>query len=91
MTGRTLPTWWQLSFADGTGFLGGYGTRADDFLEAYARSIVLDINPGGEVKGIDYTASAVDPAYLDRLLTRSGVEDMPQPTGFVDFVREQDD
>ncbi len=89
MTTPRTHTWWQLSFADDSGFLGGFATQAQSFWMALARASIFGANPGGEVQGFGYTAEAVDPAYLDRLLTSDEVENMPEPTGFVDYLHEE--
>lgn len=46
-----MTGWWYLSFADDSGFLGGAFVPAADFDSALAKTHLLRINPGGEVRG----------------------------------------
>ena len=69
--------WWWLSFSgDGaTAFRGACIVQADDGRAAYMATVVLGINPGGEVKACEYpTQEALDGDLLKfepyRLYTR---------------------
>lgn len=73
--------YWYLSFATESEFLGGLYTQAETFELAYAKAVALSANPGGQVFSFPFRARHVDPHYLDRLLTRQEVGDMPEPEG----------
>lgn len=60
-------------------FLGGFCTEAPDEVMAFLRSHAFGANPGGEAMLLGFRASAVDPRYLNRLLTKSEVLHMPVP------------
>ena len=48
----TEPTsWWWLSFADKSGFLGAVLIKASGFVTAHTYTHLLGINPGGECVG----------------------------------------
>lgn len=71
-------TWWYLSFADKVGFRGAAIVEARGLLGAIARCNVLQINPHGEVRGIQLVETLPE-RYLkmtDRLLTRADLEAM---------------
>ena len=73
--GRGL--WW-LSFCDtrrpdGYQFLGVAIVEADGFLQAIDKAHVLNINPGGEVRG--FPVQDIPSEYHDRLLSREEVDD----------------
>ena len=77
----TLRRFYQLSFATETEFLGGFCTDAESFEAAYVKACLLDVNPGGEVAGFGFRAISVHPDYLDRLLNRRELDEMPMPEG----------
>lgn len=78
--------WWYLSFCDGsrprgTQFLGGVFVQGATPAGAIRASWELRINPGGEVRVADVPEGMMlDPAYINRLLTRAEVEKMPEPS-----------
>lgn len=77
-----LITVWWLSFTDPT-FLGGMFIEAPTMLAAVARSHMLGINPGGEVLAMGFRAEAVEPGWVNRLLTKAEAEDAPVFPGAV--------
>lgn len=76
-----LLTWWSLSFADDTGFLGGALIDAPSMPAAIARAWELGCNPGGQVLAAGFRARSVPVGYTNRLLTRDEVEALPAPEG----------
>lgn len=89
---RERYLWW-LSFVDkeqcappgqgkpgGTGFLGVSIVSASSYVEAVRQAHRLGCNPGGEVQGYGpFPAGSIDAGYLDRLLTKEEVDDIPDP------------
>ncbi len=72
-----------LSFCDanlpeGSQFLGALVMRADDFMSAVALSHALGLNPGGEVRGIEFEAAKttrpIPESHVHRLMTRAECE-----------------
>ena|SRR6476646_11705759 len=66
--------YWHMSFVDterpdGPRWLGGINTQADTFRDALTWLHVVGLNPGGEVQAVGVRATAMDPDYLDRLIT----------------------
>jgi hypothetical protein len=84
---------WWLSFVDtdrcapagtgkpgGPGFLGVSIVSANSFMEAVRVARELGCNPGGEVKGYGpYPPGSIPDRYLNRLLTKAEVDDVPDP------------
>jgi hypothetical protein len=71
-----LTGFWYLSFASPTKFNGGVIVRAFGFVHACQRARDLQINPGGEVRGVPCPPQQVPPPkYLDRLLSRAELEE----------------
>lgn len=74
--------WYWLSFADparpkGTQFLGVVILRGESFGDAFLRSHLLGLNPGGEIVGVEIPADRVPPArYRMRLLSREEAESL---------------
>lgn len=66
--------YWHMSFVDterpdGPTWLGGINTQTDTFRDALTWLHVAGLNPGGEVQAVGIRATAMDPRYLDRLIT----------------------
>lgn len=69
MAESDVKLWW-LSFADDDGFRGVAIVDAPSFIEAVMKTHVLDINPGGSVRGFPCPdASLIPPEHVDRLLS----------------------
>lgn len=64
--------WWWLSFADDDGFRGACIVKAHGFLTAVMLTHALNINPGGECKGVGPVPieANVQPGWENRLLNR---------------------
>lgn len=75
------PTWWWLSFADGSlpegeQFLGVAIVSGSGVLSAASVAKLLGCNPGGEVQGIEIPPQHVPPPeYRGRLLSRDELEE----------------
>ena len=66
---------------DGPRWLGGLNTRADTFADAITWSHLAGLNPGGEIQAVGVRATAMDPNYLDRLITDPNEwRNQPMPT-----------
>jgi hypothetical protein len=67
---------WYLSYADRWGFNGGVIVRAFGFVHACQRARDLQINPGGEIRGLPCPPDKVPhPKYLDKLLSLPQLEE----------------
>jgi hypothetical protein len=65
---------WWLSFADDEGFRGAIIIHANDFVDAFARVNLLNLNPGGECQGMPIPAEGaaqIDAKWKNRLLSRA--------------------
>lgn len=76
-----MLTFWHLSFADDTGWLGGALVEAATMPVAVARCWELGCNPGGEVLALGFRARSVPDGYANRLLSRAEVDTLPVPDG----------
>lgn len=78
-------SWWYLSFANDTGWLGGcyvetptLADSGDEMLLATRRAYQHKCNPGGEVKGVRLVRSIrIRPEYANRLLQRPEIDEDP--------------
>jgi hypothetical protein len=67
---------WYLSYASASKFNGGVIVRAFGFVHACQRARDLQINPGGEIRGLPIPADRVPaPKYLDKWLTKAELEE----------------
>lgn len=72
--------WWYLSFADaalprGSQFLGAVCVQAMGFASAVEAARARGLNPGGEVRGLNFPDAMEPPeAFRHRLLTRKDAE-----------------
>ncbi len=81
-TRSTEPSYWWLSFADVTGFLGGVVLPARSFIEAHAKSLKHGVNPGGEIKGIELPQRRLGellPYVTYRLYTMAEIKEIDGP------------
>lgn len=76
-------SWWYLSFASESGFLGAVLVRARGFVSAHRVVHVLNLSPGGEVQGYELGPTlppAVTTEMICRLLTREELEALDAPS-----------
>jgi hypothetical protein len=70
------PSWWYLSYAGSWGFRGGAIIEARGFTSACQAAAILDISPGGEVRGFPVPPDKIPaPQFCWRLLTKEELED----------------
>lgn len=69
--------WWWLSFAGEKGFLGAVIVRARGFVTALEFARLMELNPGGEVRGIELPdeAEPLLEAFANRLLSREEINE----------------
>jgi len=69
-------TWWYLSYASQTAFLGAVILEAYGFVDAVMQSTFLGLSPGGQVMGWALPPEAKLPAeeQRNRLLSRADIE-----------------
>jgi hypothetical protein len=73
---KGATSFWYLSYANASGFLGGVIVRAFGFAHACQRARDLGINPGAEIRGFAIPTSKNPAAkYVDRLLTKAELEE----------------
>jgi hypothetical protein len=73
---KGVTSFWYLSYAGETKFNGGVIVRAFGFVHACRRARDLEINPGGQIKGIVVPPGHVPPPkYLDRCLSLAELEE----------------
>ena len=78
-------SWWYLSFASGTGWLGGcyvetptLADQGDEMVLAVRRARQHKCNPGGEVKGMPLARTRkIKPEFANRLLQRPEIDEDP--------------
>lgn len=63
-------SWWYLSYCDDDGFRGCCVVKASDMLSATMASIIIGINPGGEVLGAEMTDEHAAPFPKDVLISK---------------------
>ena len=69
--------WLYLSFADDVGFRGGVVIKAHGLTDAVIKCNWLQINPHGEIQGIELPESHIPPErYRNRLLTKEEIKEM---------------
>ena len=72
--------WWWLSFCDtekpeGQQFLGACFVRGTNMIAAVKNAHMFDINPGGEVQGVEVPSDLIVPEWAkNKLLTKANVE-----------------
>jgi hypothetical protein len=72
---KGATSFWYLSYASPTAFLGGVIVRAFGFVHACQRARDLNINPGGEIRGVPIPTSKNPAAeYIDKLLSKAELE-----------------
>jgi hypothetical protein len=72
-----------LSFCDdelpkGSQFLGVCIVEAHNFVDAVRKAHALDINPGGEVRGVAFDGIEVPPEYIEKLLDKQQLEKLEE-------------
>lgn len=78
----TLSVFWSITFGTpDDGFLGAIVVQAPDMGAAVVKAKDLGQHPGGLELGIPFRASEVDPAYVNRLLSREEFCNLPRPKG----------
>ncbi len=74
--GMNEVSWWWLSFATETEFLGGVFLQAKGMVDAVAKSHRLGLNPGGSVMTVSVPDGKTPPEHLiNRLLTKEEAEE----------------